>query len=107
MEYTTENGDTVEARGLTLKVELGERTKNEILSQAMARMQEATETIERLLQALVEADAENAKLKQLVRHMYTCIEHADDVNGCTGCPLDDTSDCDFEGRMIALGIEAD
>ena len=50
--------------------------------------------------------ADNTELISLVRDMYTCIEHIEGAygNNCTGCPLDGTSDCDFEGRMIALGI---
>jgi len=52
--------------------------------------------------------AENAKLKALVRDMYTCINHVTgtDVHwDCTTCPLDGTRECDFEGQMITLGVE--
>jgi hypothetical protein len=111
MEYTTKDGDTVKARGLTLTVELSEKTKNEIVSQAVARMQEATETLEKLSQALAEADAENAKLKQLVYHMYTCMEQVDGFGvyyDCENCSLKDKCDeCGLEERVRAFGIEVD
>ena len=98
MEYVTEDGDTVEARGLTLKVELGEKTQNEIVSRAMARVQDATETIERLMQVLAETDAENARLRKLADAVR---EFVGDVN-CDGCPL--RSQCDGDNRM-ACGVE--
>jgi len=57
-----------------------------------------------------ELQQEFEEMKQLICDMQTCIEHIDDVTGafydCTGCPLDDTEACDFEGRMAALGIKA-
>lgn len=52
--------------------------------------------------------AENdAKLRELVRHMHTCMEHyePDGSVSCDRCPLDnDTGDCDYERRMSELGI---
>jgi hypothetical protein len=54
--------------------------------------------------------AENAKLRELVRHMHTCMEHyePDGSVSCDRCPLDnDTGDCDYEQRMSELGIEVD
>lgn len=52
----------------------------------------------------------NAKLRELVRHMHTCMEHyePDGSVSCDRCPLDnDTGDCDYEQRMSELGIEVD
>lgn len=54
--------------------------------------------------------AENAKLRELVRHMHACMEHyeQDGSISCDRCPLDnDTQDCDYEQRMRELGIEVD
>ena len=53
--------------------------------------------------------AENERLRELVRHMHTCMEHyeSDGSVSCDRCPLDnDTGDCDYERRMSELGIEA-
>ena len=50
------------------------------------------------------------ELKALVRDMYTCINHVTGTDAhwdCTTCPLDGTRECDFEGRLITLGIEVD
>ena len=51
-----------------------------------------------------------AALEELCLHMFTCMEHFQ-PNGevrCDVCPLDnDTGNCDFERRMIELGIEVD
>jgi len=49
-------------------------------------------------------------LKALVRDMYTCINHVTGSDAhwdCTTCPLDGTRECDFEGRLITMGIEVD
>ena len=57
---------------------------------------------------LEDARAENAKLRELVRHMYTCMEHyeSDGSISCDRCPLDnDTGDCDYERRMRELGVD--
>ena len=51
---------------------------------------------------------ENAKLRELVRHLYTCMEHyeSDGTVSCNRCPLDnDTQNCDYERRMRELGVE--
>lgn len=53
-------------------------------------------------------ESENAKLRELVRHMHTCMEHyeIDGTISCDRCPLDnDTGNCDFERRMRELGVE--
>ena len=53
---------------------------------------------------------ENAKLRELVRHMYVCMEHyeADGSISCDRCPLDnDVGGCDYERLMAELGIEVD
>jgi len=55
-------------------------------------------------------EAENKELKVLVKNMQTCINHVAEtaVNwDCTDCPLDGTRECDFEGRMITMGIEVE
>lgn len=57
-EYVTKDGDHVTAKGLTLTVEFGERTKNEI----MAKVEEVRD--------------ENAMLRELVRDMFEEIEAA-------------------------------
>lgn len=54
--------------------------------------------------------SEVEKLKALIRDMYTCINHVTgtDVHwSCADCPLDGTRECDFEGRLITMGIEVD
>lgn len=64
---------------------------------------------ERLMQVSIDAlDKENAKLRELVRHMFTCLEHyeQDGSVGCEHCPLDnDAGNCDYERRMRELGVE--
>ena len=58
----------------------------------------------------MQLQAENAKLRELVRHMHTCMEHyePDGSVSCDRCPLDnDTGDCDYEQRMRGLGIEVE
>ena len=55
-------------------------------------------------------EAENKELKALVKNMQTCINHVAEtaVNwDCTTCPLYGTRECDFEGRMITIGIEVE
>ena len=59
---------------------------------------------------LTAAMDENAKLRELVRHMHTCMEHyePDGSVSCDRCPLDnDMGDCDYEQRMRELGIEVE
>ena len=109
MEYVTENGDTVEARGLTVKVELSEKTQDEIVSRAMARVQDITETVEKLMQALAEADAENAKLRELVSLMDERDVLLPCMHGCNAkCRLYDSDVCKcIASLMRALGIEVD
>lgn len=52
---------------------------------------------------------ENAKLRELVRHMGACIQHldrTDEVGGCVCCPYQAVEhDCEFEQQMLELGIE--
>jgi len=45
--------------------------------------------------------AENAKLRELVRKLYACQKHAD----CTDCPYEDDPSCYFEDELRELGIE--
>lgn len=54
--------------------------------------------------------AENAKLRELVRHMHTCMEHyeMDGTISCDRCPLNNcVGNCDYERRMRELGVEED
>lgn len=53
---------------------------------------------------------ENAKLRELVRHMRICLEHYEpgDTISCEQCPYDnETWGCDYERLMAELGIEVD
>ena len=66
---------------------------------AMGELQEENDQIK----------AKNAKLRELARHMRTCMEHyeMDGTINCDRCPLDnDTGNCDFERRMRELGVDA-
>lgn len=54
-------------------------------------------------------EAENEKLRELVRHMYTCLEHYEpgDTISCEQCPYDnETWGCDYERLMAELGVDA-
>lgn len=54
--------------------------------------------------------AENEKLRELVLHMHTCLEHYEpgDTISCKQCPYDnETWGCDYERLMAELGIEVD
>ena len=73
------------------------------MPQAATMMMDAADTIDRL-------DAENARLRELVRHMHTCLEHYEpgDTICCEQCPYDnETWGCDYERLMAELGIEVD
>lgn len=50
--------------------------------------------------------AENAKQRELLLHMQTCMEHLEYPEyDCSKCPLDNSAgNCDFERRMQELGI---
>lgn len=54
---------------------------------------------------------ENAKLRELCRHLYMCNQYCDreDSNGgCSACPYKLLEyDCGFEERLLKLGIEVD
>ena len=52
----------------------------------------------------------NEQLRELVRHMHTCLEHYEpgDTISCELCPYDnETWGCDYERLMAELGIEVD
>ena len=54
--------------------------------------------------------AENEKLRELVLHMHTCLEHYEpgDTISCEQCPYDnETWGCDYERLMAELGIEVE
>lgn len=57
------------------------------------------------------AGAENAKLRELVRHMGACIQYldrGDEDGGCVLCPYQSVEhDCEFESRMLELRIEVE
>lgn len=59
---------------------------------------------------LVRVENENDKLRDLVRDMMACINFMDsndyELEGCKNCRFHFSDDCDFEGRMEQLGIEA-
>lgn len=53
-------------------------------------------------------DDENAKLRELIRHLYTCMCHVDaDGNyECDSCEYDNAEGkCDYERQLDELGIE--
>ena len=55
---------------------------------------------------------QNAKLRELVNDMWTCILHGSEEWDCTGCQRDPDSVCiggisEFSQRMRELGIEVD
>ena len=55
-------------------------------------------------------EMENAKLRELVRHMHMCTEHIEGFGvyyDCDNCVLDGTRECDFSQRMRELGIEVE
>ena len=55
-------------------------------------------------------EAENAELRELVRHMHTCLEHYEpgDTISCKQCPYDnETWGCDYERLMAELGVGFD
>ena len=55
-------------------------------------------------------EAENAELRELVRHMHTCLEHHEpgDTISCKQCPYDnETWGCDYERLMAELGVGFD
>ena len=69
---------------------------------------------EREMQAsTAELQAENAKLRELVRDMWTCIQTADKSDNawdeCPRCSLwngNNNHRCEFDRRMKELGVEA-
>lgn len=88
------------------------RTRNAVLGRDNAKLREEIEAAKYDLsifsKRIVELDSENAKLRELARHMRTCMEHyeMDGTISCDRCPLDnDTGNCDFERRMRELGVD--
>lgn len=54
-------------------------------------------------------ERENAKLRELVRHLYTCMERQEEDGSllCANCPYENESnECDYELRMKELGVDA-
>lgn len=67
----------------------------------LARMcREAADTIWELRDDLQRANAENAKLRELVRHLRECTRH----NVCAACAYADDA-CDFDYDMRELGVD--
>lgn len=64
---------------------------------------------EQVSERITELEDENAKLRELVRHMGACIQYldrTDEDGGCVRCPYQAVEhDCGFEQRMTELGIE--
>lgn len=51
---------------------------------------------------------ENVKLRELVRHLYICMERQEPDGSllCANCPYENESnECDYELRMQELGVE--
>lgn len=51
---------------------------------------------------------ENAKLRELVRHLYICMERQEPDGSllCANCPYENESnECDYEQRMEELGVD--
>ena len=51
---------------------------------------------------------ENEKLRELVRHLYTCMERQEPDGSllCANCPYENESnECDYEQRMEELGVD--
>lgn len=58
----------------------------------------------------LELEAENTKLRELVRHLYECMCNVDDDGNfeCDSCEYDSAEGkCDFERRMRELRVEVD
>lgn len=55
-----------------------------------------------LRRMLLEKDEENAKLRELVKHLRECTRH----NTCAVCEYADDA-CDFDYDMRELGVEVD
>ena len=56
-----------------------------------------------------ELEEQNAKLRELVRHLYTCMERQEPDGSllCANCPYENESnECDYEQRMEELGVDA-
>lgn len=51
-------------------------------------------------QHVAELEQENAKLRELVKHLYECARH----NTCAVCEYADDA-CDFDYDMRELGVE--
>ena len=55
-----------------------------------------------------ELEEQNAKLRELVRHLYTCMERQEPDGSllCANCPYENESnECDYEQRMEELGVD--
>lgn len=52
---------------------------------------------------------ENHRLRELVRHLYICMERQEPDGSllCANCPYENESnECDYEQRMEELGVDA-
>jgi len=83
---------------------------DERVDRLKAENEELRDTMSQMAHDHAEQTREVRALKALVRDMYTCINHVTGSDAhwdCTTCPLDGTRECDFEGRLITMGIEVD
>lgn len=68
-------------------------------------LREAADTIWQLRDDLQQANAENAKLRELARDLWTsCPVYTAD---CYGCEHHVGGECEMPGRMRELGVEVD
>lgn len=60
---------------------------------------------------IADLQAENDKLRELCRHLYTCNQYCDREDsdgGCSACLYQLLEcDCGFEERLLELGVEVD
>ena len=75
------------------------------------RLKESEFWREKYADEIIQLKPENAKLRELARHMGACIQHldrTDEDGGCVRCPYQTVEhDCGFEQCMAELGIEVD
>ena len=57
---------------------------------------------------VAELESENKKLRELVRHLYTCMERQEPDGSllCANCPYENESnECDYEQRMEEMEVD--
>lgn len=71
------------------------------------RMMDEIDAVHR--QQVDQLEKQNAQLRELVRHLYTCMERQEPDGSllCANCPYENESiECDYEQRMEELGVDA-